>query len=72
MAHSTKDAIRLLHLRIRRGSPEFCISIGFVENGRPVARGICNPATDETFLRSIESGVTYNVNPSQPSQRKSL
>ena len=37
-----------------KGIPEFCVSIGFVENGRPVAGGIYNPATDETFLdRSI-------------------
>jgi len=54
------------------GIPEFCVSIGFVENGHPTAGGIYNPATDETFLGSIESGVTYNGNPSQPSQRKSL
>ena len=55
-----------------KGIPEFCVSIGFVENGRPVAGGIYNPATDETFLGSIESGVTYNGKPSQTSQRKSL
>jgi myo-inositol-1(or 4)-monophosphatase len=55
-----------------KGIPEFCVSIGFVENGRPVAGGIYNPATDETFLGSIESGVTYNGRPSQPSQRKNL
>jgi myo-inositol-1(or 4)-monophosphatase len=55
-----------------KGIPEFCVSIGFVEDGRPVAGGIYNPATDETFLGSIESGVTYNGKPSQPSQRKSL
>jgi myo-inositol-1(or 4)-monophosphatase len=55
-----------------KGIPEFCVSIGFVENGRPVAGGIYNPATDEIFLGSIESGVTYNGKPSQPSQRKSL
>jgi myo-inositol-1(or 4)-monophosphatase len=55
-----------------KGIPEFCVSIGFVENGRPVAGGIYNPATDETFLGSIDSGVTYNGKPSQPSQRKSL
>jgi myo-inositol-1(or 4)-monophosphatase len=48
-----------------KGIPEFCVSIGFVENGRPVAGGIYNPATDETFLGSIESGVTYNGKPSQ-------
>jgi myo-inositol-1(or 4)-monophosphatase len=55
-----------------KGIPEFCVSIGFVENGRPVAGGIYNPATDETFLGSIESGVTYNGKPSRPSTRKSL
>lgn len=55
-----------------KGIPEFCVSIGFVEDGRPVAGGIYNPATDETFLGSIESGVTYNGKLAQPSQRKSL
>ena len=55
-----------------KGIPEFCVSIGFVEDGRPVAGGIYNPATDETFLGSIDSGVTYNGKPSQPSQRKNL
>src|SRR6202162_2380175 len=55
-----------------KGIPEFCVSIGFVENGRPVAGGIFNPATDETFLGSIDSGVTYNGKPSQPSRRASL
>src|SRR5580698_4017960 len=55
-----------------KGIPEFCVSIGFVEDGRPVAGGIYNPATDETFLGSIESGVTYNGKPAQPSQRKTL
>ncbi len=55
-----------------KGIPEFCASIGFVENGRPVAGGIYNPATHETFLGSIDSGVTYNGKPAQPSQRKSL
>jgi myo-inositol-1(or 4)-monophosphatase len=55
-----------------KGIPEFCVSIGFVEDGRPVAGGIYNPATDETFMGSIDSGVTYNGRPSQPSQRKTL
>ena len=55
-----------------QGIPEFCVSIGFVEDGRPVAGGICNPATNEVFLGSVESGVTYNGNPARPSQRQSL
>lgn len=42
------------------GIPEWCISIGLVENGRPVAGGICNPAMDQLFLGSIGSGVTLN------------
>src|SRR3989475_9539435 len=29
------------------GIPEFCISIAMIEDGRPVAGGICNPATNE-------------------------
>ncbi len=54
------------------GIPEFCASIGFVENGRPVAGGIFNPATDETFLGAIDSGVTYNGKVAKPSQRTTL
>ncbi len=54
------------------GIPEFCASIGFVEDGRPVAGGIYNPATDETFLGSIDSGVTYNGKLARPSQRRTL
>ncbi len=55
-----------------KGIPEFCVSIGFVENGRPVAGGIYNPATDEVFLGSVESGVTYNGQPAQPSRLRTL
>jgi len=55
-----------------QGISEFCVSIAMVENGIPVAGGICNPATDELILGSRESGVTYNGKPAQPSQRKEL
>lgn len=54
------------------GIPEFCVSIGFVEDGRAVAGGICNPATRETIIGSIETGVTYNGKPARPSQKTSL
>src|ERR1700722_13799639 len=54
------------------GIPEFCVSIAMVENGRPIAGGICNPATNEVFLGSLESGVTYNGKPAQPGQRTTL
>jgi myo-inositol-1(or 4)-monophosphatase len=55
-----------------QGIPEFCVSIAMVENGVPVAGGICNPATDELILGSRDTGVTYNGKPAQPSQRKDL
>jgi len=55
-----------------QGIPEFCVSIAMVENGIPVAGGICNPATDELILGSRDTGVTYNGKPAQPSQRKDL
>jgi myo-inositol-1(or 4)-monophosphatase len=54
------------------GLPEFCVSIGFVESGRPVAGGIYNPATKETFLGAVDAGVLYNGKPARPSQRTSL
>jgi len=54
------------------GIPEFCVSIAMVENGVPVAGGICNPATGETFLGSLGTGVTYNGKPARPSQRAQL
>lgn len=55
-----------------QGIPEFCVSIGFVEDGRPVAGGICNPATNETIIGAIDGGVTYNGKPAKPSQRTTL
>jgi len=54
------------------GIPEFCTSVAMVEDGRPVAGGIYNPATHETFLGSLRSGVTYNGKPARASQRTSL
>jgi myo-inositol-1(or 4)-monophosphatase len=48
------------------GIPEYCISIALVEDGEPVAGGICNPATNERFLGSRETGVTLNGTPVQP------
>ncbi|HTJ88247.1 MAG TPA: 3'(2'),5'-bisphosphate nucleotidase CysQ [Terriglobales bacterium] len=54
------------------GIPEFCVSIAMVEHGRAVAGGICNPATNEVFLGSMYSGLTYNGVPTQTSQRSNL
>jgi myo-inositol-1(or 4)-monophosphatase len=55
-----------------KGIPEFCASIGLVEDGRPIAGGICNPATGEYFLGSVETGLTYNGAAKKVSSRTSL
>lgn len=54
------------------GVPEFCVSVAMVEEGRPVAGGICNPVTRETFLGSLDTGVIYNGSPARISQKKTL
>jgi myo-inositol-1(or 4)-monophosphatase len=54
------------------GLPEFCVSIGFIENGKPVAGGIYNPATQETFLGAIDCGVLYNGKPAHASERTTV
>lgn len=54
------------------GVPEWCISIGLVENGKVVAGGISNPATGETFLGSLECGVTYNGKPARATARAQI
>jgi myo-inositol-1(or 4)-monophosphatase len=54
------------------GIPEFCVSVAMVENGRPVAGGIYNPATEELFLGSLDSGLTYNGTPVHCSPRENL
>src|SRR6202789_2523416 len=40
--------------------PEWCISVAFVEDGRAVAGGICNPASREMFLGALGEGVKLN------------
>ena len=55
-----------------QGIPEFCVSIAMVERGRPVAAGICNPATNETFIGAVDCGLTYNGTPARASQQKEL
>jgi len=54
------------------GIPEFCVSIALVEDGKPVAGGICNPATNEVFLGSVDLGTNYNGQPASPSARTTL
>lgn len=54
------------------GIPEFCVSVAMVENGKPVAGGICNPVTNEVFLGSLDSGLNYNGKQTQPNSRSTL
>lgn len=54
------------------GLPEFAVSIACVEKGVPVAGGIYNPATQETFLGALDAGVLYNGQPARASQRTAL
>lgn len=42
------------------GIPEWCISIGLLEGGVPVAGGIYNPVTDQMVVGSLETGVELN------------
>jgi myo-inositol-1(or 4)-monophosphatase len=51
------------------GLPEWCVSVGLVEDGEPVAGGIANPATGEVFLGALGLGLTYNGRPAAVSAR---
>ena len=54
------------------GIPEWCVSIGLVEDGEPVAGGLCNPVTGETIVGARGHGVTLNGRPVRVSGRPSL
>jgi myo-inositol-1(or 4)-monophosphatase len=54
------------------GIPEWCISVAFVEDGKAVAGGICNPATRELFLGAVGQGITLNGKAVRPSSRRNL
>ena len=41
------------------GVPEWCVSVGLIEDGQPVAGGIHNPATGERITGALGLGVTY-------------
>lgn len=42
------------------GIPEWCVSVGLVIDGLPVAGGILNPSTQETFIGAVGHGLTVN------------
>jgi myo-inositol-1(or 4)-monophosphatase len=54
------------------GIPEWCVSIGLVVDGEPVAGGICNPATGERIVGARGMGVTRNGQPVTVSRRPGL
>jgi myo-inositol-1(or 4)-monophosphatase len=54
------------------GIPEWCVSIGLVVDGEPVAGGICNPVTGETIVGARGLGVTLNGHPAGVSARPTL
>jgi myo-inositol-1(or 4)-monophosphatase len=54
------------------GIPEWSVSVAMVEGGRAIAGGVRNPATGETFLGSIETGITYNGRQAHASKKDRL
>lgn len=54
------------------GIPEWCISVGLVEGGKPVAGGIYSPPGDLLVVGSVETGVTRNGEPAGLTDRESL
>ena len=55
-----------------QGIPEWCVSVGLVEDGTPVAGGIMNPATGETVIGGIGLGVRLNGKEVRVSARATL
>lgn len=54
------------------GVPEWCVSIGLVEDGEPVAGGIVNPATGEEIVGGVGAGVWLNGERVDPGRRATL
>jgi len=54
------------------GIPEWCISVGLVEDGEPVAGGVLAPSSGQLVLGSRETGVTLNEKPVRASGKKTL
>lgn len=54
------------------GLPEWCISVGLVENGVAVAGGIYAPAQGELYLGAVELGATLGGSPLRPLPRRRL
>lgn len=55
-----------------RGIPEWCVSVGLVEDGIPVAGGVLAPTAGLRIVGSRDRGVTLNGRPAGPSTTTSL
>ncbi len=55
-----------------QGIPEWCVSVGLVESGRPVAGGILVPARELTIVGALETGVTVNGKPARTRELDAL
>lgn len=45
------------------GIPEWCVSVGLVVDGIPVAGGVLNPATGDRIVGTVDGGVTRRGHP---------
>ena len=55
-----------------QGIPEWCVSIGLVEDGVPVAGGILSPTAGHLIIGTDETGVTLNGSPVESAPCRSL
>jgi len=55
-----------------QGIPEWCVSIGLVIDGVPVAGGILSPGAGHRIVGSVDDGVTLNGEPVAMSVRETL
>ncbi|HEV7809167.1 MAG TPA: inositol monophosphatase family protein [Candidatus Limnocylindrales bacterium] len=54
------------------GLPMFCVSIGFVVDGRPTAGAVLDPTRNETFAAARDGAATLNGRPIQASTKDQL
>ena len=54
------------------GLPVFCVSIGLVADGRPVAGAVLDPTRDETFAAAADGSATLNGRPITASDKEQL
>lgn len=55
-----------------QGIPEWCVSVGLVEGGEPVAGGISIPSRGLHIIGSVETGVTTNGEPCRVRDHRAL